>query len=176
MKPGPPLWHTQPQLPSASPLCPQWTRNQLDSSAIFAAINAIWLERKSIRCVYLCLREEKKIFSWGKDAKKQHWDFFFSFKKLAVMSPWSFFLLLFFFFKLNNSHKATLFKKESPKCKKLKGRGEKNEGGNWKSSPSLVKTEKQMDWWIKKKFVCFDNSVSWCLLLLVTAKSQKRVH
>lgn len=33
----------------------QRTCNQLDSSAIFEAINAIWFERKSIRRVHLCL-------------------------------------------------------------------------------------------------------------------------
>lgn len=43
------------------------------------------------------------------------------------MSPWSFFLLL--FFELNNWHKETFFKKESPKCKKIEREG-KNEGGN----------------------------------------------
>lgn len=56
MKPGPLLWHTRPQLPVCLPTLSQWTHNQLDSPAIFTAINAIRLERKSIRCVHLCRR------------------------------------------------------------------------------------------------------------------------
>lgn len=60
MKPGPLLWHAQPQLPVCLPTLSQWTHNQLDSSAIFAAINAIRLERKSIRCVHLCFRVLEK--------------------------------------------------------------------------------------------------------------------
>ena len=53
MKPGPLLWHAQPQLPVCLPTLSQWTHDQLDSSAIFAAINAIRLERKSITGVHL---------------------------------------------------------------------------------------------------------------------------
>lgn len=52
-------WPPTAAHPATAPVClptfSQWTRNQLDSSAIFEAINAIWLERKSIRCVHLCL-------------------------------------------------------------------------------------------------------------------------
>lgn len=66
MKPGPLLWHDQPQLPVCLPTLSQWTHSQLDSSAIFAAINAIRLERKSINGVHLCCRVEEKILSWDK--------------------------------------------------------------------------------------------------------------
>lgn len=62
--------------PATAPVClptlSRRTHNQLDSSAIFAAINAIWLERKSIRRVYLWLRVEGKIFCRGIAEKPQH--------------------------------------------------------------------------------------------------------
>lgn len=69
MKPGPLLWHAQPKLPVCLPTLSQWTHSQMDLSAIGAAINAIWLERKSIRCVYLCFRVWEKILCWGKAEK-----------------------------------------------------------------------------------------------------------
>lgn len=59
--------------PAMAPVCrspfSQWTCNQLDSSAIFEAINAIWFERKSIRRVHLCLRVKKKIYCGGRSAR-----------------------------------------------------------------------------------------------------------
>lgn len=41
--------------------------NELDLSAIFTAIEVIQVERKSIRCVHLCLTKEER-------SKEQTWD------------------------------------------------------------------------------------------------------
>lgn len=70
MKPGPLLWHGQPQLPVCLRTLSPWTRDQLDLSAIFAPINAIPLERKSINGVHLCFKVEGRILRWDKAARR----------------------------------------------------------------------------------------------------------
>lgn len=75
MKPSPPAVPRSATAPVClSPPSPR-THNQLDSSAIFTAINAIWLERKSIRCVHLCLRVQQSVLGWLEAAKPNAGDF-----------------------------------------------------------------------------------------------------
>lgn len=66
MTPGIPLWEDFPQLLVC--ILPRSLReNELDLSAIFTAIEVIQVERKSIRCVHLCLTKEER-------SKEQTWD------------------------------------------------------------------------------------------------------